>query len=1818
MAGIINTILTRLQTAGADRAAADLERLGRAQTRLGQSSAGAGRSFAAQAQGLGGLVSAYAGAAATSFALEAAFSALANSARALQTVEGLTSLAAASGIAGKEILNNVQKITKGQLSLVESAQQTNLALSAGFNTSQIEGLSEVALKASRALGRDLGDAYTRVVRGSAKMETELLDELGIYTKIEPATRAYAAAIGKTVSQLSEYERRQAFVNSVIAEGQQKFSSINTTVPTAAEKIEAFGKRIIDLGTQLGSFIAERLAPLADFFTNNLGAAIGAFGVLGSIVLGKTLSVISDKLKSFQNTVDNTAAKISNSLIGLTKASTERVVAAQQAVSSISLASKGTAGGLRPELKALKEIAAQRKLNSQELAKAQTVLEKRIDNLKTIRLTETQAVLAARQDRAATQAGTTARLAANAALTDANKKLQATGVLLRATTTQLQAVTAASATSGAAFAKFASTVVLRSGAAIVAISTLALRMVSLGGFLLSAASIFSILGSAIAKAMGKGDEFSAWLKGLGQTIRGFFTDVATANASKVFTGLVSGSLDNIQQANAQLRGLDTFKFKQRKKLGITIEIEKTKEDLVKEVSKVLTDVSTKSSITLSDAVSSGGFFGSVGAGAGAGALAALWGGAVTAGVGAAAGAIVGGLTYLFSQVGNEAVVASEESMTKVKAVYKNALNKIEIELGAPVAELSTKALAVLEDQYGVSAKLDPVAKAYLMTQQKLVLESAKYQKNIYEIASIIAATGKSADQIVKVFQGFEKLDDGFSSTVRADLSAITDIPIELQIINRDEIQKELDKIISYDPTLNYTGVVDTAAIKADTDALQKLMDDTKGMSFSEAISKRLEALKKKGETASAYLKALSLLTEAEKEALASGEEIARTLNIGQSFSESITAGEGLNAILFRTTDLLMSTSSAIQSGTIDYERFSQATSNIGVALVEAGEGAIVLNNKIEATEEAFKQAIAVKGANALTEEEKTRYVTLLASLGMQLHLAKETTAVELEKLDILKKQENTIKTMSDIDNFIKSVTPKDQSIFGLELDIFKARAKNPAEELAITIEYLKSITNGYSDATEKVSVYRKSLDDIEDSHLKLLLSSATAENAESIAKTIDALEKYSAVLKDNKIAVTDLNKSTVKEYEPVRSAIIRVGGAATNAADAITALGKQALSMATKFMSEAIASYSSLINDLNINMDNLVAEERILKLTFEADMSQITRDIDIIKQEGLIEQLGLQVSLSNAKVDAGTTGPVEGAKDENILQQRILEERRHLLHLEMGNALMAIEARREIAEQERTNALAEIEAQYKLQADKIAADVKHVNALIALYAENINSQQAVNAQLVNGFGEVGNGLLTGLSTVFASGATALQQAVQETWSGASAVGFTAITPPDMSAIKTNFEALATDFTNTANDAQVALINNKLAEIEAEGTRHTRSMELLDAEAEKVGATYDAKFAALDLAGDIEGANAIKRLGDAAKEAAGGADKGAKAIDSLTGRLSSIQSSIDSAVNTAFSSLNSLIMYGEGSAKEIAFAFFRSIQETLFEKLISEPLSNIISNWLTGVIYDMVGGTDIMGSPLSGVVGSIAGGTTEQLNVNTMGQGAFTAGTAMEGLGSTVASSTQLAVNQINTAQQQFAAAMQRFSGGTQTAANTSANKIQSGGQQLTTKVTTTGQTVAQGTVAAGTAVGSAGTTFTSLLQSFWPMLIMMGITALVSKKASGGSIQQFAAGGSPIMAQTLASGGQLRDRVPALLEPGEFVIRRPAARAIGGPALRSMNATGNVPTNSAPIINFKNEGSPKDVEASQPKFDGENYVIDIITRDLSNNGPIRRSLRSGGI
>ena len=138
MAGgrIKQTVETEFTTKGASKVKKDTDQIGKAQTRLGQASASSGRQFSAQASGLGGLVAAYAGAAANVFALQQAFSALQRAAQAETIVRGSKTLALEIGESGARILENIEYAGTAiwgypaglQYELIESGSGTGIRL----------------------------------------------------------------------------------------------------------------------------------------------------------------------------------------------------------------------------------------------------------------------------------------------------------------------------------------------------------------------------------------------------------------------------------------------------------------------------------------------------------------------------------------------------------------------------------------------------------------------------------------------------------------------------------------------------------------------------------------------------------------------------------------------------------------------------------------------------------------------------------------------------------------------------------------------------------------------------------------------------------------------------------------------------------------------------------------------------------------------------------------------------------------------------------------------------------------------------------------------------------------------------------------------------------------------------------------------------------------------------------------------------------------------------------------------------------------------------------------------------------------------------------------------------------------------------------------------------------------------------------------------------------------------------------------------------------------------------------------------------------
>ena len=246
------------------------------------------KNFSKQQQGMGGLVGAYATLAAQVFAVTAAFQFLGEASQFRNLIAGQEALGAVTGTAFKTITNSIIEATDAQLRYGEAARAAAIGTAAGVTSSQLTRLAEAAKNVSFALGRDLTDSFNRLVRGVTKAEPELLDELGIILRLEPATQKYAQAIGKSVSELNAFERTQAVTNEVLDQAESKFAAIAIMMDEDATALARFTKSFDELLNTFKIGLIKGLVPVLEFLTKNTEALVASFALLALPILRSIL------------------------------------------------------------------------------------------------------------------------------------------------------------------------------------------------------------------------------------------------------------------------------------------------------------------------------------------------------------------------------------------------------------------------------------------------------------------------------------------------------------------------------------------------------------------------------------------------------------------------------------------------------------------------------------------------------------------------------------------------------------------------------------------------------------------------------------------------------------------------------------------------------------------------------------------------------------------------------------------------------------------------------------------------------------------------------------------------------------------------------------------------------------------------------------------------------------------------------------------------------------------------------------------------------------------------------------------------------------------------------------------------------------------------------------------------------------------------------------------------------------------------------------------------------------------------------------------
>ena len=169
-------------------------------------------------------------------------------------------------------LEKLQKATDGTVNSIDLMTMANNALLLGITDSedQMAEMFDVAQRLGSAMGKDTLFGVESLVTGMGRQSKLMLDNLGIMVDVEKGNIAYAESINKTVGELTEAEKKQAFNNETMRVAKELVNKLGEEQLTTADRVAILKSSATNMAGAIGDVLTpafnSSLEVMADFST----------------------------------------------------------------------------------------------------------------------------------------------------------------------------------------------------------------------------------------------------------------------------------------------------------------------------------------------------------------------------------------------------------------------------------------------------------------------------------------------------------------------------------------------------------------------------------------------------------------------------------------------------------------------------------------------------------------------------------------------------------------------------------------------------------------------------------------------------------------------------------------------------------------------------------------------------------------------------------------------------------------------------------------------------------------------------------------------------------------------------------------------------------------------------------------------------------------------------------------------------------------------------------------------------------------------------------------------------------------------------------------------------------------------------------------------------------------------------------------------------------------------------------------------------------------------------------------------------------------
>jgi len=204
-----------------------------------------------------------------------------------------TSLAAAQGKDADQMIAKLQDLSKGTVSNLNLMKSANTALLLGLPVERFGEMLNIARSASKATGESMQFMLQSIVTGLGRGSKLILDNLGIVFDVTKAQEEYAKSLGKTAAELTEAEKKQAFINKALSIGSKNAAALGGGTISLADRFEQLVAKFDNATISIG----QNLAPAFSFLIKQSNKMVDAAEALAASPIGRDL--FKDATKGIQ-------------------------------------------------------------------------------------------------------------------------------------------------------------------------------------------------------------------------------------------------------------------------------------------------------------------------------------------------------------------------------------------------------------------------------------------------------------------------------------------------------------------------------------------------------------------------------------------------------------------------------------------------------------------------------------------------------------------------------------------------------------------------------------------------------------------------------------------------------------------------------------------------------------------------------------------------------------------------------------------------------------------------------------------------------------------------------------------------------------------------------------------------------------------------------------------------------------------------------------------------------------------------------------------------------------------------------------------------------------------------------------------------------------------------------------------------------------------------------------------------------------------------------------------------------------------------------